>query len=274
MTEVGNNRAGTFPNDRSSAIHWLATPEAITIECLKYNAFGLLVLTGIVNPFGPTLSGLALLSDEPARNSSLIKFFLNPFRSAAERIAQFAITPPREQLVAEAIKHVERLGYDGNGCFTLLYRGDQLMDTRAHHLLAAALLARTEGVARKLPFLKRFPNNPWDRIRTEMDELSPSSKPRRPLLGRLGFSATDPKNRTPTSAELTEFMDIILNDDHRIAEEKAFFAAWDGAIRHYPEGRTQPGFMDFQTMTKFYVSLTHLDEISALRRAHDGRTVH
>ena len=246
-------------SDGPSTVHWLDRPEPIAIDSIKSNSFGLLVLTGIVNPLGPTLSGLALLSEESAGKGFLVKFFLNPFSSAAEAIAQFTTIPPREILVAEAIKRVGRLGYDDTGCFTLLCRGDRLMDTQTHRLLAAALLSRTEGVARKLPFLKRYPNNPWDRVRAEIDELGQSARPRT-LRARLGFGAANPTNRNPTPAELKEFMDIILHDDHRGEEEKAFFAAWDGAVTHNPAAGTSGSVMEVVAMAEFYATLMHLDE--------------
>jgi hypothetical protein len=248
----------------SRLIHWFKKPEPIALDALKTNTFGLLVLTGIVNPFGPTLSGLTLLSAASPQSSFVVRFYLNPFKQSAERVAQFDATPPRKRLVEELIKHVERLGYDGTGCFTLPNRGDRFMDAQAHRALVDALLARTEVVVRKLRFLKRFPSNPWDRLSAEMAEATDI----RPSGSR------DNEARKPTQTELAEFIDIVSREGHRAEEEKAFFAAWEGAITHHPDAGALDSLMEFETMLEFYALLTHVDEIFALRNAQDRQSYH
>jgi hypothetical protein len=50
-------------SEAQQAIRWFDEPKPIPLDALKQNFIGMVLLTGMVNPFGPTMKGLAVLSN-------------------------------------------------------------------------------------------------------------------------------------------------------------------------------------------------------------------
>jgi hypothetical protein len=218
------------------AVHWFNKPKPMELDALTQNFIGLILLTAIVNPFGPTMNGLAVLSElplpAPPTKLHIAKFSLNPFGHAVESIGLLDGSSTPKQVGDELVHNIDRLGYDGSGCFTFFHPGHLYAGCSTVAQLARALLLRVEGLTRKLDFLRRFPNDTWRRITTEVDE---AEQPLRDLAaGLLQPAEKDKKDRVPTSEDVESLMEIIQRDEHMAEELKVLFLAWKGAIENVP----------------------------------------
>lgn len=225
------------------AVDWFDKPEPILLDALTQNFVGLLFLTGIVNPFGPTMMGLVVLSKVPLITATspialqIARFFLNPFAHDVEAIGQLVgpfLSPD------ELVTNVDRLGYDGTGRFTLFHPGYHYADHRTAGQLGRALLFRVEGVAEELNLLKRFPNDPWHRISVEMDGVTQQVRDHvarrklQPIKEYTEQHQSTEQHHAPTSEDVESFLEIIQREEHNAEELKAFFTAWLGAIKNVP----------------------------------------
>jgi hypothetical protein len=52
----------------------------MNVESLEDNPFWPLLTYGIVNPYGPTLMGMAIVSDEANDMAPIVYYSLNPFQ--------------------------------------------------------------------------------------------------------------------------------------------------------------------------------------------------
>jgi hypothetical protein len=156
------------------AVHWFDKPKPMQLDALTQNFIGLVLLTAIVNPFGPTINGLAVLSElplpAPPTKLHIAKFYLNPFGHAVESIGLLDGSSTTTQVGDELVSNIDRLGYDGSGCFTFFHPGYLYAGSSTAVQLARALLLRVEGLVKELDFLRRFPNDPWRRISAETDD--------------------------------------------------------------------------------------------------------
>ena len=227
------------------AVRWFDKPELILLDALTQNFVGLLFLTGIVNPFGPTMRGLVVLSKVPLITATspialqIARFWLNPFAHDVEAIGQLVgpfLSPD------ELVNNVDRLGYDGTGCFTLFHPGYHYADHRTASQLGRALLFRVEGVAEELKIFKRFPSDPWHRVSVEMDGVTQqlrdyvARRKLRPVKNYTEQHQSTKQHHAPTSEDVESFLEIIQREEHNAEELKAFFTAWLGAIKNVPPG--------------------------------------
>jgi len=154
------------------AVHWFDKPKPIPIDSLKENFVGLILLTAIVNPFGPTMQGLAGISNVPLPAAptelQIVRFSLNPFSHMIESIGVLDASSTTIQVGDELLTNIERLGYDGSGCFTLFHPGYLYAGREVAVQLGRALLRHVKGLVTELELLMRFPNDPWHRITAEV----------------------------------------------------------------------------------------------------------
>ncbi|HEY8005262.1 MAG TPA: hypothetical protein VIE66_00295 [Methylocella sp.] len=226
-------------NEAQRAVLWFDKPKLIPLDDLQQNLVALIILTAIVNPFGPTMKGLAVLSKEPVSTGppselQIVRFALNPFSHTVESIGLLDSNSATSQLAGELLNNIDRLGYDGSGCFTLFHPGYFLADRQTATRLGCALLLRVNGLVKELDFLKRFPNDPWRRITAEVDDADQALRDRLPE--RLQPAKNDKEDHAPTSADVEAFLEIIQREEHNAEELKAFVVAWKGAIENVQAG--------------------------------------
>lgn len=237
------------------AVHWFDKPKPIPLDALTQNFIGLVLLTAIVNPFGPTMKGLAVISDvplpAPPTNLQIVRFYLNPFGHAIESIGLLDGSSTTIQVGDELLSNIDRLGYDGSGCFTFFHPGYLYAGSSTAVQLARALLFRVEGLARELDFLRRFPSDPWRRITAEVDD---AVQPLRDPAAGKHQPPGDEKHQAPSSEDVERFLEIIQRNEHNAEEWKVLFAAWKGAIENTPPG----AFSDVLTVEMIIYIYAHL----------------
>lgn len=260
VNEVGLANRETGPrNSERPNILWLTAPRPLSVDHFRRTVLGSIATTIIVNPFGPTISGFGIASTTHENERLLTRFSLNPFGQEVEGIGSFEADLPLHQLASAIIPRLSQFGFDSASCFTYLNLDSVIDDPQTLRQLARALVLRTEGVVRELSFLRKFPCDPWQRISAEIDagfESTMRNQKRKTLLGRLRFGRADLDDRPPKSAEVDEYIDILLGREHRTEEVKAFYAAWKGSIEHNPSANAFPDLIPIETIVEIFVRLT------------------
>jgi hypothetical protein len=184
-----------------------------------------LMVTGIVNPFGPTLEAIGLLGQvEPRRTPPLVRIILNPFSQEAFELGSIALG---ETFNTGFL--VERLAaFTTGSCPTLLLPSAHL-DASAARRAYAPILAQFQDSRGVLDRLRRYYRNPWDRVSEEM-RLSTQL-----LKAKLGGQEAESHRPEPLGdAEALELADLLLSPQHIRPELEAFHYAWNGAISQAP----------------------------------------
>jgi hypothetical protein len=184
-----------------------------------------LMVTGIVNPFGPTLEAIGLLGQvEPRRTLPLIRVMLNPFSQEALELGSVALGQRFNPGLL-----LERLAeFTTGSCPTLLLPSARL-DASAARCVYGSILARFQDCAAVLDRVRQYYGNPWDRVSEEMRLSTQLSK------ARLGGQEGEPRRPEPLGdGEALELADLLLSPQHIRPELEAFNYAWNGAISQAP----------------------------------------
>lgn len=188
-------------------------PEARVVEdrrLLERPLTGLLV-SGIVNPFGPTLNALVLAGDAaPGRTLPVLRVMLNPF---AQRIWVVGETEAGEKrLPSEGLLSLPGLR-DGS-CPSLLMPSREL--SPAESLALHAQFLRGFGDARGvLERVRRWLGDPIGRVGEEVDNAED-------LLEETAAPLEE--------GEAEELAGLLLSPRHARPEMGAFCVAWKGSI--------------------------------------------
>lgn len=167
------------------------------------------VTYGIVNPMGPTLSGICLALDHDQELSEVLSFYLNPFAQDVVALGQMDLPEDRSDLVDEVAGIIEQCELFSEARFTLAIPHQTLSPHDMKRILIL-LLSRAERVGAQLERIRRFWGNPVDRVSAEMREPS------------------TPSDVTPKV--LKEYVELISDMDHTKPEFAAFMTAWSGSI--------------------------------------------
>jgi hypothetical protein len=184
-----------------------------------------LIVTGIVNPFGPTLEAIGLLGEvQPQRTLPLVRIILNPFSQEAFELGSIALGQTFNPGFL-----VERLAaFTTGSCPTLLLPSAHL-DASAARRAYAPILAQFQDSRGVLDRLRRYYRNPWDRVSEEI-RLSTQL-----LKAKLGGQEAESHRPEPLGdAEALELADLLLSPQHIRPELEVFNYAWNGAISQAP----------------------------------------
>jgi hypothetical protein len=202
-----------------------------------------LLATGIVNPFGPTLTVLAVEGDTPSRRERpVLRLVFNPFLQNFEQVgvARQGDTrslesqlPPFFPLYAE------------ESCPTLLMHSPVLGHEQAVTVFADLLATVRDGES-VLRGVRRHPGDPMNRVQEQMDELTAA------LEASLSVHETD---RKLTDTEARELAMNLLNPDNQFAETKAFLYAWKGSIEFQGNGAMAANAFSFDNFAPWFASV-------------------
>jgi hypothetical protein len=195
-----------------------------------------LMVTGIVNPFGPTLEAIGLLGEvEPGVTLRLIRVMLNPFSQEALELGSVSLG--QELDPASLLERFTDL--TTGSCPTLLLPNAQLDASEARRVYGS-ILARFPDSAAVLDRVRRYYGNPWDRVSEEM-RMSTEL-----LKARLAGHGADSRRPEPLGdGEALELADLLLSPQHIRPEFEAFNYAWNGAISQAPAlpAMSLPGYL-------------------------------
>jgi hypothetical protein len=183
-----------------------------------------LLVAGIVNPFGPTLTAVVVSGEpRPGKKLPVIQLMLNPFTQEVEAAGELALGDRwRPSAVIRAV-----FGLLFGSCPTLLMPSAHLEDKRSLSLHAEFLREFTDA-RWVLQGVREHLGNPWDRVSQEVSAASDGLvKVAAGVGGRPRSADTEPL----FEAEATELARLLLSERHTKREIEAFLYAWGGSIK-------------------------------------------
>lgn len=176
-----------------------------------------LLVAGIVNPYGPTLTAVVALG-EPATGATLpvARVVLNPFSQEAQTVGELEMRSGRRAW--QALRPLFLLEF--GSCPSLLLPSTAMAreDSEALH---AEFLRGFGGARDLLRRVKKYYANPWERVSQEMRDLTASR-------------GNDQQAPPLSERESGELASLLLADEHIGPELQAFCAAWRGSIKNAP----------------------------------------
>jgi hypothetical protein len=180
--------------------------------------FTTLLATGIVNPFGPTLTVLAVEGDaRSSRETTVVRLVLNPF---LQHFEQVGIAQPGDAWRLESQLPAFFPLYAEESCPTLLMHSPLLGHEQAVAVFAELLATFEDGVS-VLEGVRRYPGDPMNRVQEQMNGLG--------AILEAGPTEQETDRRL-TAAQARELAENLLNPDNQHAETTAFLYAWKGSI--------------------------------------------
>lgn len=173
-----------------------------------------LQVTGIFNPFGPTLEAIAAVGPlEIGNRLPVARMLLNPFVYEVEEVGTLLVGAAwRPSTLLRQLYELR-----GEACPSLILPLRRLRRAGAVSVYAEYL--RGIDDARYLyESLRRYPHDPWQRASAEL---------------RDAIRSTGATNAPPERLDAAEARDLaatLLSHAHRSTEFRAFFAAWRGSI--------------------------------------------
>ncbi len=191
-----------------------------------------LLAVGIVNPMGPTLNALAVEGrTDSDRALPVLRLMLNPFMQEVTKIGV-----ARLDRVNNLVAEMQPLLFPEFGSCPTLLVPSALLSSEDAVKLYSMLLSRFDDGLSVLQSVRRFPSDPWKRVKNEVakSDTQPASAGSRRL----------------TEDEATELATAQLAPKNLAAELSAFLFAWRGAIQFQtdagsPLAKTALQFDDF-----------------------------
>lgn len=186
-------------------------PTQLSLDDLDGSALDVFFATGIINPFGPTLS-LVAAAGEPAEKRELpvVEIMLNPFKQQVLQIGKMLVGS--EWTPADDLKPLIQRDY--GGCPTMVLISNQVTDSVRFELATQILETHGDRVRGVTEAVKKHFGDPWTRVSEEM---------------RGAEYDTDTRSLPEVAQELAS---ILLTSEHFKAEFQAFAAAWHGSIEN------------------------------------------
>jgi hypothetical protein len=203
------------PTTSPSIFSWLPKPQPRSVTGLERQMLDTLIVTALVNPFGPTLFALVAIGPiKMGGTFELVRVQLNPFSQSAELVGHLTIKntwTPKLDLVP-AYKMM------GKHCPSL-FMVTPLMKDDAQEL-AADFISKLEGSRQMLDNVRKHYGDPWTRVGEEIEQAATRV-------------AEGPKPSPPLSrTEAEELAGLLLAEKHWEPETHALGHAWKGAIEH------------------------------------------
>jgi hypothetical protein len=216
-----NDPAGDSMSIAGTYVRRLSEPRQYPVSYGWENEVVPILVSGVVNPAGPTLSVIACVRDKTSAPLALVYACFNPFLSELFIPGYFmkgdAGVPVSDQIVST----LASLGVFAHGLPTLCVTGG-CVDALEIRSIFRRLMAQAPNAGPELERLRRFPLNPWDRISAGMRESAAEAAEESASVG------ANPE-RVP-DADMDELLDIVLDVEHNKREVAALFYAWKGAI--------------------------------------------
>lgn len=198
----------------------------IPLGSLQDKRFETLLCGGIVNPFGPTLTGIFLMGDlETGREFELVEIMLNPFAQSASRVG-YASVGPYSDFWAD---YGALFSIPFGACPTLMLP-TSLLTTEAAIEIHARWLLTFPDAGETWERIRRYRADPWKRVSEEI--RTGAQKVVQHAIARRTERESD---RQLNESEAREFALYALSEEHINAELQAFFFAWQGSINFQRE---------------------------------------
>jgi hypothetical protein len=189
------------------------TPLPLILDDLDGSDLDVFFATGIVNPFGPTLSIVAA-AGKTAEGSELpiVEIMLNPFSQTVLQIGKMLVGSEWLPTV-DLAPLIQR---DYGSCPTIVLVSNQVSDNFRIDLVAQILESYGDQVKDVTQMVKKNLGDPWARVSEEFK--GPQYE-------------TDDRSIAVVARELAS---LVLSPEHFISELQAFVSAWHGSIEKTP----------------------------------------
>jgi hypothetical protein len=236
---------------KDTRIRLYAKPRSITPDAVFDQPVTSLLVTGIVNPFGPTLTAV-VIAGQPARGAKfpVAEVMLNPFSQGLQAVGEIAFG--EDWLPSEVISRV--VGLRSGCCPTLLLPSASLAEETSLALHAEHIRG-FEGAREVYDRVKNYYGNPWDRVSEEI-----AAGPELMRLHAAGQRLPAPEPLGAGEAE--ELAGLLLSEQHLKPELRAFFYAWAGSIQHTAPGLASLKPEAFATAFDHLAASCRLPELS------------
>ncbi|TXH06737.1 MAG: hypothetical protein E6R09_01010, partial [Rhodocyclaceae bacterium] len=189
----------------NAEFEYFETPIEFCVDDIEGGDFEAFLVTGVVNPFGPTLSFIAAVGRGERR--PLILGVLNPFKCEVRQVGTFVeggIWYPDEEFAAMG-------RYLSGSCPTLMLTNASL-DAHTRFRVVEAIISQFKDAETVLESVRRFYGDPTRRVA----EL-------------VGGNKHDEGNPS-TEMENAEWSDLLNDERHVYPEIQSFIYAWHGSI--------------------------------------------
>lgn len=184
---------------------YLEVPRQFSVEDIEGAHLEAFVITGIVNPYGPTLNVLATVGKSQSR--PLIHAMLNPFSCEVRQVGTFTDGDRwfPDQVFPTLFQFLS------GSCPTLVLTTKELdADTRSR--LTENLFSNFHDAEHILERVRKFFANPMDRVSQA-----------------IGIEVPSP-NAAPVEIQNADWSAMVSDTRHVWPEFRAFMVAWDGSI--------------------------------------------
>jgi hypothetical protein len=180
-----------------------------------------LLVAGIVNPMGPTLTAVIVSGKlTPGSRLRVVQLLLNPFCQEAVTVGK--LTLGNKWRPSTVIRPLFGLSF--GSCPTLLLPSIHVNADRSVSL-HAEFLRGFEDARDVLQRVRQYLGNPWDRVSQEMNAAFAEGA--KSATGVRGQGHPESLNED----EASELASLLLSEQHTKPELQAFLAAWDGSIQ-------------------------------------------
>jgi hypothetical protein len=205
-----------------------------------------LLVVGIVNPMGPTLTAVIVPGKLKAGNKlSVIQLMLNPFSQEAATVGQLVLGSKwRPSAIIRPL-----FGLPFGSCPTLLLPSIHL-DANHSLSLHAEFLQGFEDARDVLQRVSQYLGNPWDRVSQEMNSA----------FAGVEKSAGGARFAPLNGDEATELAGLLLSEQHAKPELQSFLYAWGGSIKFRREQglpAMADAAMSLETFQDIFLRITH-----------------
>jgi hypothetical protein len=197
-----------------------ASPKPYTPSRVMASPVTGLLVSGIVNPFGPTVNAVVAVGElKVGAKLPVVRLMLNPFQQEVEEVG--TLTFGKTWRPSAIIPQLFELR--AGCCPSLILPLEQLKLASAVSLFAEFLRGFDDarGVYDRV---REYYGNPWDRVSREMSMATehltaPESR---------AAEEHEPLNE----AESRHMAELLLADEHSSPEVQALIYAWNGSIQH------------------------------------------
>lgn len=232
----------------------ISEPRPYPITYLRNSVLYPILICGIVNPNGPTLSLVTVIKDKTSAPLALAYAYLNPFCSELFVLGYFREglrdAPVRDQILDD----LRPLQIFAKGTPSLCIPGG-IFEASDVRYLYSHLFQTDKYLHDLLDGLKRFPLNPWDRVTEEVQTA-------RAQFSSDQVSPLDNSKRIFSESDMNTLLDIVLDVEHNEHEIPAFACAWRGSIDQQRECGNEKNADNALQYDEFVSIFTHILESS------------
>ena len=218
----------------------------------KSGAFTPILVAGICNPAGPTLTIFSFLKRDEEDEAWLCEHMLNPFQTSFHRIARVHLSDVGFSLEGKATTGVD----EALLAFARVHLAlDQSFTPGTYHTYCAAV-SRQATEAALLAWMEKSEDTPCD-----LEDLTDASL-RTDFLKRASFARIQERissKRKPTKADAEKLLRAALEPRQQAAERQGIIEGWDTAQARAPDLKVVTTTAEIKELFRLVASANAVD---------------